>query len=85
MGSEKFGNILICTSFRYIYHETKAVQAVMVGSIVVVGSLTRCALLHTELWIKRRMSWTCNVVWISNLRFKSSKATKNICYRKDEE
>ena len=32
------------TSLRYVYHLTEAVQA-MVGSLVEVGTLTRCALL----------------------------------------
>ena len=43
--NEKFCNILLRPSLRRIYHVTEAVEAV-VGSIVVVGALTRCVLFH---------------------------------------
>ena len=44
--SEEFYNILVCVSLQHVDYTTKAVQA-MFGSIVVVGALTRCALLHS--------------------------------------
>ena len=46
--SQKFCNILVvCTSLQHVYYIREAVQAVgaVVGEIVVVGTLTRCALL----------------------------------------
>ena len=42
--SQKFCNILLCTSLCCIYHMNEAVQA-MIGCIVVLGVLIRCALI----------------------------------------
>ena len=49
--SKKFCEILVRVCLKQVYHVTEAVQAVVkvpavVASIVIVGALTLCALLH---------------------------------------
>ena len=47
---QKFCNILVDASLCHVYHVTEAVQAMggtVFGSIVVVGAVTCCALLHS--------------------------------------
>ena len=50
--SHKSCNILECACLLCTYLVAKAVQATVVGSIVVVGELTCCALLHSEYDLK---------------------------------
>ena len=56
----KFCNILVHASLRCVYQVTKTVQAVL-GSIVVVDTLTRCAVLHSVCDLKvaeMNMQWS---------------------------
>ena len=50
--SVTFWNILARARLGHMYHMTKAVQSAMVGSMVVFGALTYCALLHPICYLK---------------------------------
>ena len=92
--SQKFYNILVSISLPDVYHVTKADQ-VVVGthygcSILVVGSLTRCVLLHSMCNLKAaQMNMECNLIcelklYEFRMGSNAAEATKNICCVKGE-
>ena len=78
---QKFCNILIYGSLRCVYPATKAVQAI-VGTIVVVGMLICCALLHWVYDLKAaQINVHCHLIQKLML-YEFKLITKNIHYAK---
>ena len=78
--NHKFCNSFVRASLRRVYHVTEAVQAV-VCSIVVVGALTPCVLLHSLCDLK--VQWEL-MFYKFELGYNTTEATKNICCSKGE-
>ena len=57
----------------------------VVRSIVVVGALTCCALIHFMRDFKATQIQCSQEIMIYEFKYKTVEATKNICYAKDED
>ena len=94
--SHKSCHILVCASSWYVYHITKAVQAMknvpaIVSNNIVVDALTLCALLHCVYDMKaEQINMQCILIqefllYESGMGHKTAEATKNICCVKGED
>ena len=92
--SQRFCNILLCAILLYVYHVTKTVQAMKVSAlfanIMVVGALTRCALLSSvgDLKVTKMNVQRCQIQERTLCEFElgcnAAKATNNICFAKGD-
>ena len=88
--NQKFCNILVHVSLWHVCHMTEAVQASVVGSIVVVGVLKHFALLHSMQDLKAtQINIQCCLIqelilYKFVLGHNTTEAIKNICCAKSE-